>query len=175
MGKLSKQVFRQYVEFECDRQLFWLVGREDRRWMTKPEAPIPRDERRARPEMAAALGKAYEQRVYRFLLRLKGTAADLDPRGDVVESSLDADLMEELGEDQAAGERPATFALLEHQWETPASFLRHVFGSPVGWPLISMLNIFSSCSSVAPTLFAHCSMVAFTFEATPTSECSITM
>ncbi len=132
MGKLGKQVFRQYVEFECDRQLFWLVGREDGRWMTKPEAPVPRDERRARPEMAAALGRAYEQRVYRFLLRLKGTLAELDPRGEVVESSLDVDLLGAVAAEQGLGERPDVFAMLEHQWETPASFLCRIFGVDAG-------------------------------------------
>ncbi len=132
MGKLSKQVFRQFVEFECDRQLFWLLGREDGRWMVDPRAPAPRDEQRSKPEVAAELGKAYEQRVYQFLGRLDGTQADTDPRGNVVESTLDAELMADLFDDLRAGALPDRICLLEHQWETPPSFLERIFGLSAG-------------------------------------------
>lgn len=124
MGKLGKQLFKQFVEFECERQLLWLLGRGDGRWIDPLRAPVPKDTRNVRPEVAAALGKVYEQRVYGSLRHLTEAQFALDPMNQVIETTLDAELARELVDEVRAD---GAAVLLEHQWEMAEGFLAEIF------------------------------------------------
>ena len=137
MGKLGKEVFRQHVEFECERQLMWHLGAGDPSWLKPLRDPRPRSGERPRPNVAAELGRMYEQHVYRFLRRLPGTSCDLDAQGNVIETPMSADWLTEQGL-LLREELPANveaLCLLEHQWETPPGFLARIFDQRDDEPL----------------------------------------
>jgi hypothetical protein len=139
MGEISKQVFKHFAEFECDRQLFIDLGEHDPRWL----APLRTIERPpfsvggARSGIAE-LGRAYERSVYDLLTR--NPAARFKPSlatdAPVVPAPLDAPLLVSLHEELTTRAPLAERYLLEHAWVTPSAFVDLALGPGAAEPLV---------------------------------------
>lgn len=132
MGEISKQVFKHFAEFECDRQLFIDLGEADPRWLDPMRSIVtPPYTMGAARSGLAELGRAYERSVYDLLTRNPDARfrPSLSSDTPVVQSPLDDALLSSLHAELAAAPAHAERYLLEHAWTTPDRFIEFAFGT----------------------------------------------
>ena len=129
MGKLDKQIFSMYSEYECERQLLITIGREDPRWTDPPRKITPLTRLRRKTNYALKLGKEYEQEIYDFLKRLPEVIYSLNPEDNVVMTKLTKQVLEDLYT-ELQGEKNQKI-LLEHFFSTPIEFFHSILGSQI--------------------------------------------
>ncbi len=132
MGEISKQVFKHFAEFECDRQLFIDLGEADPRWLEPMRSIVepPFAMGSARSGLAE-LGRAYERSVYDLLTRNPNARfrSSLSADTPVVQSPFDAALLVSLHAELAAAPVGSERYLLEHAWTTPDRFIEFAFAT----------------------------------------------
>ena len=127
-GELKKETLTTYVRFECDRQLLWLLGREDTRWLNEV-----RELKRAphRPESSQKLfdlGHEFEQEVYvRLQNRLLDTFVN-DSNNKVIVTRMNPDAWRDYASTFFEEGKSAAF-LLEHEFNAPQRLLKRWLGS----------------------------------------------
>lgn len=131
MGEISKQVFKHFAEFECDRQLFIDLGESDPRWIAplREIVALPHPMGGSRLGLTE-LGRDYERAVYDMLTRNVHARfrRSTSPDAPVAPAPLDRALLDALYLELAAAPRPIERYLLEHEWSTPLRFLEFAFG-----------------------------------------------
>ena len=126
LGRLNKQVIRQFIEFGCPRQLFLNLGRGDDRWMDPvreirtPKGPV------RQPELLLNMGREYEQDVY-TRLRFGGlhVRLHLGAHDTIVPGQWSPQWGRELAQSLAPG---GSLFLLEYEWPTPSTMLTWMMG-----------------------------------------------
>lgn len=125
-GHLNKSIIKEYIEFGCERQLFWNMAQGDTRWMIPARNPKRTNGMVRKPELLLQMGKDYEQDVYARLLN-----SPLDVRCSqgshdrIVTHSIDRDAMLALHNDLRHSTSEC-LVLLEHEWATPERLLRWI-------------------------------------------------
>ncbi len=94
MGEFSKKVITTYIDSECKRQLFILLGQEDPRWMNPLEDIIPLPRKRIGMFEVQKLGNKYQQQVYAELVTVPNTQYSISPYNNVVHSHLQVSAIE---------------------------------------------------------------------------------
>lgn len=132
MGKIGKLVFKHFAESECPRQMFLDMAEGNPQWISPYRDLVEDEQRRVSGKTLADLGHAYEQTVYKVLQRNKATrAAESDSGDSVVQTTLNAAALAAYGDELIASDPTAeTLVLIEHSWETPASFVRFLLDLP---------------------------------------------
>ncbi|MCE7734899.1 MAG: AAA family ATPase [Candidatus Heimdallarchaeota archaeon] len=123
MGQLDKRTFSQFAEFDCERQLFVNLGRDDSRWLDPQRKIIPLTDIRRRGDFAKILGRNYESEVYRYLKRKKFAIYSQAPSGEVAKTTIVPSKLHEIY-DEIEVTKPKI--LLEHEFPTPKSFLLNI-------------------------------------------------
>ena len=125
-GHLNKSIIKEYIEFGCERQLFWNMARGDARWMTPARPPRHSRGGAREPELLLQMGRDYEQDVY---ARLLNSAIDvrfvMGSHDRVVSRRFDPDHLGDL-HDELRASREDGILLLEHEWRTPPQLLRWI-------------------------------------------------
>ena len=134
-GKLNKSVIRDFIEFGCERQLFWNLGEGDPRWMETPRRHTHTGQQVRKPELLLQMGREYEQDVYARLLHSPlRVERSMGAHGRVVHTRLKAEgfarLREELRDSGRSG-----LVMLEHEWGTPSSLLHWILNSTPEGPI----------------------------------------
>lgn len=130
MGQLDKQTFSQFAEFDCERQLFVNLGKDDPKWINPPDRKIkPLEDPRRYGDFAMEIGKKYEMEIYLPLSRRSFTVCSFHPSGKVVKTTLIPDNLENLLSDI---NHNSPKVLLEHEFPTPNSFLQFILGLEKG-------------------------------------------
>lgn len=124
MGDLGKRILVAYVASECERQLFWELGKGDPAWLDPLDKPRSITRPPGYTELLTRLGHDYEQKVYKPLLAFPVTECNVAGKGEVSRKLL----------------KPAGFAalhgrtiargisiLLEHEIENPPAALDFLF------------------------------------------------
>ena len=134
MGKIGKTVFKHFAEFECPRQLFLDLGAGDARWMSPLRTIDQGEARRAGGMSLVDLGKAYERSVYAVLQRNRqARARESENLEDGLRPiALTAAQLRAYGDELRGPAALPALYLLEHEWETPAGFVRFLFDLPGG-------------------------------------------
>ena len=125
MGEFAKKVLTTYVESECKRQLFLLLGKNDKRWMDPLEDLIPLSRNRIGLVEVQKLGNKYQQKIYEELITLPNTQYAISPYKNVVHSSLSSESFDEYYDLLLSSQE--SFCLLEKAIMTPDSFLGFIF------------------------------------------------
>ncbi len=129
MGTFSKQVLVNWAEFDCERQLFLLLGEKDEQWIQPFRKIIPLKRRRTGLRTSVAqLGKNYEQDVYAYLSLLSEAVFHKAASNQVAQAPLSKEKLEEFFHQIENGET-RSLVLLEHSIHVPQSLEQVVFGS----------------------------------------------
>lgn len=125
MGAFSKKVITTYIDSECKRQLFILLGEEDPRWMNPLQDITPLPRKRIGMFEVQKLGNKYQQDVYSELVRIPNTQYSISPYNNVVHSTLKVSEFNNYYDILASSK--SSFCLLEKSIETPQSFNDFIF------------------------------------------------
>ncbi len=128
-GKLEKHTLVTYINLECERFLFWSLGRDDPAWVQPGERLRTIGRNIIRPELLLKLGKKYEQEIYRKLGPLVPVICNKSVAGEVSQRIVQPSDFSQIYKDAMA---KGTVVLLEHQIDTPRSFLDFVFPAKPG-------------------------------------------
>jgi hypothetical protein len=133
-GQLNKKVIHEYVEFNCQRQLFLNMGEQDPRWVS----PVRKLAKGSGPVRTADLllkmGREYEQDVYARLLH----TSNLDVRASrgrqdhVVPTPISARGFAGLHASMMSSKAHRAALLLEYEWKTPRALLTWMLGIDEG-------------------------------------------
>ncbi|MHA1911376.1 MAG: AAA domain-containing protein, partial [Candidatus Kariarchaeaceae archaeon] len=129
MGELSKQVFNNYAEFECQRKLFLDLGSGDARWIYDLRKIIPLTRHRVGSQLLADMGHDYEQMVYGYIKILPGAKFNPSSTGKVTYTTTQKELLLDYYnqlQDQANDLKE--LCLLEHKLVTPEIFIKFLLG-----------------------------------------------
>ena|SRR5271157_4352593 len=130
VNKLDKLALVTYITNDCERYLFWKLGRNDPAWMLGAERLHHIGRIVIRPEYLFALGKKFEQQVYQRLLAIASVRCHQDdPASDVHPWNVHPADFDEIHDEVA---RAGSRVLLEHQIDTPKSFMDFVFPEKPG-------------------------------------------
>lgn len=129
LGEFKKETLTTYIRFGCERQLLWLLGREDERWLNEVRllrrAPL-------RPETSKKLfdlGHEFEQKVYTFLQnKLLRTFAKGGQNNQVVRWKTKPKDWRERYDSMFEDGHEVAF-LLEHEFEAPHALLKRWLGA----------------------------------------------
>ncbi|MBD3190351.1 MAG: AAA family ATPase [Candidatus Heimdallarchaeota archaeon] len=127
MGQLDKQVFTNFAEFECDRQVYLQMGRDDPAWVQPPHKVKLSPRIRRRSPLIKELGKRYEQKVYRELTRFPITRFNRKQQ-KIVKTTLTKKILTEVYDDLINSNNPINFCLLEHEFQPPQAFFEELLG-----------------------------------------------
>jgi hypothetical protein len=125
MGSFGKIVFHKFVESECERRMFWLLGAEEPDWMVQPRKPLHGEGSQSQENV----GKEYERKVYNILRAMRSVVCRVAPSREVSPQELRPEFLRELAQDLRAGDFRL---LLEHHWTMEPSFVQEVFGLGAG-------------------------------------------
>lgn len=129
-NKLDKLALVTYIRNDCERYLFWQLGRNDPAWMIGAEKLRHISRTVIRPKYLLDLGKKFEQLVYQKLLALASVRCHQDdPVSDVHQWNVHPADFDEIYDEVA---RAGTRVLLEHQIDTPETFMNFVFPEKPG-------------------------------------------
>src|SRR5271157_5111225 len=136
-GKLDKLTLVTYITNDCERYLFWKLGRNDPAWMLGHEKLRYVGRNVIRPEYLLALGKKFEQEVYQKLIAIASvrchqdeTTGDVHPDIMVVERLSEQDGVHEL---LPGGEtRLVPAAELSTRWSITIIDIKNVFKDKIG-------------------------------------------
>ncbi|MHA2275369.1 MAG: AAA domain-containing protein, partial [Candidatus Kariarchaeaceae archaeon] len=123
MGKLGKHTFSQFAEFDCERQLFVNLGRDDARWIDPLRKIIPLKDIRRRGDFALILGQNYEAEIYRYLKRKNWAIYSQAPSGSVAKTTLTHQILDKL---YSTIDINSPKVLLEHEFPTSEEFLANI-------------------------------------------------
>ncbi|MDP3278401.1 MAG: AAA domain-containing protein [Deltaproteobacteria bacterium] len=160
MGCVSKQVFKHFAEFECDRKLFLDLGESDPQWLS-PLRELAADPWAAGTTRSglAMLGKAYERDVYELLTRNRNARyqASMGAVDKVTEAELSPPRLQELHNELTAPGAPTELYLIEHAWTTPTRFVERIFGvsEDTALPLLGKLGALRPDVLVLSSAHAH--------------------
>ncbi len=128
MGKFDKRALSMWADFECERQLFINLGRDDENWI-KPMREIEKEKRKRVNAQGFNMGRDYEEIIYRWLSSLKEARYKLDPSRKILQSRLDKEVLTSLPLDSHS-------ILLEHYFPVNEDYLRSIFDNrlPVRHP-----------------------------------------
>ncbi|MFV2014790.1 MAG: hypothetical protein ACC656_05145, partial [Candidatus Heimdallarchaeota archaeon] len=126
MGKLDKRTFSQFAEFDCERQLFINLGRNDSNWFLPPDRKIkPLVDIRRTSKFEMLIGKKYENEIYQSIKRRPFTVFSSNPGGSVVKISITPRGLLNIVKNITV-EDPKV--LLEYEFPTPHKFLCMILG-----------------------------------------------
>ena len=124
MGKFTKEVLTQWVEFACDRQLLLNLGRDDTVWIDPPHEIKPLEMRFRHRATITKLGKNYEQEIYYSLRRLHGSRSNRGSDGDIVPSQLTREELQRMYEEIDSS---TSLVLLEYEFPFERKLLYDIF------------------------------------------------
>jgi hypothetical protein len=124
MGDLGKRILVAYVASECERQLFWELGKGDVAWLNPLDKPRSIQRPPGYTELLTRLGHEYEQAVYKPLAALACTECNTAASGEVSAKHVKPAFFAALHPRALAR---GTTVLLEHQVENPASVVDFLF------------------------------------------------
>jgi hypothetical protein len=125
MGKFTKKVLTTYIDSECRRQLFLLLGEKDKRWLKPYHELIPLARERIGLVEVQKLGNIYQQKVYNELIALPNTQFAISPYNNIVHSSLNEQSL--ITYYEILQNTNESFCLLEKEIFTPDTFLDFIF------------------------------------------------
>ncbi|MCE7733613.1 MAG: AAA family ATPase, partial [Candidatus Heimdallarchaeota archaeon] len=127
MGSFNKSILSQFIENECDRQLFIQMGRDDPNWLSPVREIAPLDSIRRGPKsLVTDFGVKYEQHIYMMLRNVPKTSYHLGPKNDVAHKLFDFDELQEIYKEIIVDKEDRLF--LERGFNIPDSFFRQLFG-----------------------------------------------
>ncbi|RMG33788.1 MAG: hypothetical protein D6732_11375 [Methanobacteriota archaeon] len=119
MGKITKRVLVEWVDFECDRQLFLNLAEKDRNWI-EPFRQLTLSKRYSQ-RSKLRYGNLFEHRIYQNILNLPNNViANEKPNGEIEETVLTRNFLA-----NASFEEP--LILLEHSFIVPKQFWDNLF------------------------------------------------
>ena len=130
MGEFTKQTLTTFAEFECNRQLFINLAKDDSQFIHPFREIIPLERPRIGLKLLSELGRKYEQMtVYQRLIKISGvnfTPASAGTSKIVHNTSLNPSLLESYYQ-ECIFNNTTSLCLLEHEFIMPDSFLKHIF------------------------------------------------
>ncbi len=125
---LSKQILGDYLESNCERQLFLNLGQGKNNWI-HPFREVKPLERQKVPLLITKLGKMYESDVYEAIVQNNVNKVLIHPNIDSEEKeiALSPDFLELVYQKMIADGPTEELCLLEYNFETPAQFIRELF------------------------------------------------
>ena len=129
MGELNKQTLKNWVEYECQRQLFLTLAKSDPLWMQPVRKIVPLRRTRKSNKAASKFGKNYEQEVYSFLqMTQQNVEVKTNPQHKVVPHTLHAQNLSQLAQQSRSKSEPTI--LLEHEFNVPDTLLHSLLKLP---------------------------------------------
>ncbi|MHA1999796.1 MAG: DEAD/DEAH box helicase [Promethearchaeota archaeon] len=124
---LSKQLLKSYMNTGCERQLLLAIGEGSSEWM-KPLVPlVPAKSIPYHVKKLAQFGHDYEQEIYKILALHPFTKYTLNKNNNIDKVQLTGSLLRALHKKIMGAGSPTTIFLLEHEYNSPESFLRTIF------------------------------------------------
>ena len=124
MGKLDKKIISQFVDNECERQLFLNVGEGSDVWMNPVVKLVEASSHPRINRHAQKLGQQYENQVYAYLARLPICPSTITPNGTINHTWLTRDRL--LLHAQNVKEN-SPLILLEQEFPVPIIFYNELF------------------------------------------------
>lgn len=126
---LNKQVLGDFLEANCERQLFLNLGEGNPKWI-QPYREIKEPQRKKIANLVVKLGKIYEEAVYDQLLLHNSGLVSINPhwREEETGEELTVEYLNKLYDILSSDPNFNTFCLLEYDFETPEAFIRDLFG-----------------------------------------------
>jgi AAA domain-containing protein len=121
-GKLDKEILKNFSESECKRELFLVLGKNNSLWINpiRKIEPLKRPPRKS--EFLLTKGHIYENEIYDVLMKLPITKFKLSEKNTITGKQLEEKILEQYYSILQSSSVPYLF-LLEHQYNTPNSFL----------------------------------------------------
>jgi len=129
MGDLGKRIIVAYIASECDRQLFWELGKGDATWINPLQSPKSIQRPPGYTDLLTRIGNVYGKHVYSTLVPLPVTKCKFDSNGDVGTTKADPAYLLSL---HATIMASGMMVLLEHELVNPASFVNFLFPPKAG-------------------------------------------
>ncbi|TFF63633.1 MAG: hypothetical protein EU521_00865, partial [Promethearchaeota archaeon] len=127
LNNFNKQLLTRYIDTECERQLLLDLSRVyPDKWYKDTRKIQPPKRIRQSTELLTKLGKEYEQKVYKKLIRLPEAKYNLSSKGNVSGTYLNPKLFVKIYEDLKKSPLE-DFLLLEYQYDVPESFFKELF------------------------------------------------
>ena len=130
MGDFTKQTLTNYAEFECKRQLFIHIAKDDPSLIEPFRKIIPLSRPRIGLRLLSNLGINYEQKiVYQRLINLPGVIYTPTSVGasKVVHHTRTTPFIFSSYFQKLIDDEYSNLCLLEHEFPMPSSFLEHIF------------------------------------------------
>jgi len=128
-NNFTKTLLQSYIITNCDRRLFFELGRNKPKLWFDPVRPIPMkppERLMFQRKYLIEKGKEYEQELYSYLKKLENTQFKEDINGNVINSTLDISYLNTYY-DILMKEPKKTLMLLEYQFTIPPSFFSTIF------------------------------------------------
>ncbi|MFO8018367.1 MAG: AAA domain-containing protein [Promethearchaeia archaeon] len=127
-GKLNKNVLGDFLESECERQLYLNLGKKRNKWGLE-EYSITELERPRMGNYIAQIGKEYEQKVYRRLKQSNPPCLIINPRTAKERSSpqLTKNFLLKISKRIRKNPDISECCLLEYDFPTPKVFILDLF------------------------------------------------
>ena len=135
-GSFDKASFHEFVDLQCERRLYFLLGEGDPRWLKEPEQLRLRlrnfDRRQDARELLKERGKRYERSVYQHLISTAKQHCKFQESPHAHERLEEVKLTPERARDlyQEQREHPELTLLLEHSFTVAPAFVSQLFALP---------------------------------------------
>jgi hypothetical protein len=126
MGELNKSVFSNFAEFNCERQLFLRLGKDDDAWINPFRKLKPLDRRRIGNKVARDLGNQFEQKIYNNLKELPNTIYSQSPTGLVSKKIGTKQIL--INYANTLSPSQSSLILLEHEFQIPLKLMQFITG-----------------------------------------------
>ncbi len=127
-SKLDKQNLGEFLESNCERQLFLNLGSGRENWI-KPFREIKKLKRTRIAHMLIKLGRKYEEGVYDELIKNNHNRAILNPNWKNLDSKLmlDAKYLDNIYDKLIEEGSKKDFCLMEYDFPTPLKLIKRLF------------------------------------------------
>jgi len=128
-SNFTKTLLQSYIITNCDRRLFFELGRNKPQLWFDPVRTNPRkppERLMFQRKYLVEKGKEYEQELYSYLKKLDNAQFRDDTNGNVMNSNLDMRFLNNCY-DILMKEPKKTLMLLEYQYSIPQSFFSNIF------------------------------------------------
>ncbi|TFF63745.1 MAG: hypothetical protein EU521_00470 [Promethearchaeota archaeon] len=123
---LNKQILGEYLESNCERQLFLNLGRDDPSWI-QPMREVEPLEREKVAALIIQLGEKYEKKVYNSIIQNnKKVIPHPEISSHIQTIALTPDFLERLYQTMKSGDPEDEICLLEFNFPTLEPFIREL-------------------------------------------------